>query len=120
MAQPRSKPLSERSIREAFRRHLADFFGENYYAVSNSPGPYGDSGRPDMEIVWGGKFYAIEFKAGRYGDHPERGLTELQLATLKKIAKAGGRCTVVNTPPQSYRSEEGEVVWWFEGYTVEP
>jgi hypothetical protein len=106
--------LSEKDIRRAFDRRLADMFGDRFYAVSNSPGAYGDSGRPDKEIVVGGRYYAIEFKSGRYGSNPVSGLTPLQLATLQKIARAGGLCFVVNTVP--YKNGAGD--WWFHGFQI--
>ena len=95
----RPAPSNEMAIRAAIIRRLPVYFGKDAVWWSNSPSPYGTSGRPDLEVIHdGGHFTAIVVKAGRYGQHPESGLSKEQRATLLKISRAGGSAYVANTP----------------------
>lgn len=60
-----------------------------YYTMTITGG-YGNSGAPDFLICYQGKFIGIECKA--QGNVP----TELQLANMERIRKAGGIALVVD------------------------
>lgn len=103
MPRPVASSLTEKQVRAAVIKRLPILFGKDCYWVSNSPGPWSTSGRPDLEVCpfdgpYRGMFVAIELKAGRYGLHPEDGLTVEQDVTLRRISKAGGICFVANSP----------------------
>ncbi len=75
------------------KRKIKDWLKVNmpdHWAISPRGGPFGKAGCPDILICWIGIFIAIEVKAD-----DKAFISDLQIAQLKLITKAGGVAAVV-------------------------
>jgi hypothetical protein len=86
----------EGKVKSKLDKMLKTFEPELWF-FSPQAGIYGKSGVPDRIACYFGNLIGIEVKAGD-NRHP----TDLQMATMTAITKAGGRCFIV-----------------YDGYTIE-
>lgn len=119
---------SEAWVRKHIREHLSDLFPRSY-VESNSPGPWGATGRPDLELciytlaeattTRYGIYAGLELKREDYGDTPWRGLTEEQEIKLTQIAKSDGLALLANTAPyMSPHFHRWQLAVWVYNYRL--
>lgn len=103
-----SKPPSEATVRDKIREHIYHLFPGAYWE-SNPPSPWGESGRPDMEICAqrittggfsrDGVYVGLELKAAKYAKRPWKQLSDEQQKKLEWIAQANGLALLTGNLP---------------------
>ena len=81
--------MKEKAIEKRIKEYLKTIDGLFYWKVFS--GMYCTAGIPDIVICYKGQFIALEVKA------PDGKPTALQVATIKRIRKAGGVAEVVRS-----------------------
>lgn len=75
--------MLERNIVSAIKKYLASLGGDVFFWKEHG-GPYSTAGIPDIICCYKGYFLGLEVKL------PQGKLTELQARTLRRINRAGG------------------------------